>query len=189
MMYKLKASLFTFLLVGALGLVFLTMEAAYAVCPDDIVSYWKLEEDADPYVDSINGNDGAESGALTRTAGRVSFGQLFNGTDSEINVPADGSFGWGKDESFSIEFWIRRDGAVLGANQVAIGRDDGSSSLTWWVGIEGLDENVVRFILRDTDGSSLSAFSGDTVVTDNAWHHVVAVIRATRRLRNHARDL
>ena len=42
-------------------------------------------------------------------------------------------------ESFSIEFWVKRDGGIAAGDptEVAIGRDDAvpANSLQWWVGI------------------------------------------------------
>ena len=173
MMYKRKVSLF--LLVGALGLVFLTTSVANAACPDGMTSYWKLDEiAAGTYEDFINGNDGTGGTANpTPATGIVNGGQEFNGTDTEINVPADRSFGWYSNESFSIEYWLKRDDTVPSTNEVAVGRDDGlASSLRWWTGIT--TSEVATCTLTATNGDSHTV-TGGTDVVDGGWHHVVVV--------------
>ena len=82
------------------------------------------------------------------------------------------------DESFSIEFWVRRNGAVTGDNQVAIGRTGGGP--TWWVGIGGdndptVNQNAAVFFLGDNNGGATTTLKGTTDITDDDWHHVVAV--------------
>ena len=126
---------------------------------------------------------GSATGAADPTAvtGQVKGAQEFSSTSTEINVPADDSFNWAVDDSFSIEFWIRRNGAVSGDNQVAIGRDEGDpqNSLHWWVGIEGSNANVAIFVLSDSNGYAGGTLppivTGNTNITNNVWHHVVAV--------------
>ena len=63
---------------------------------------------------------------VAAATGIVGGAQDFNGTDTEINVPADNSFDWQSDESFSIELWMQYGGAVTPpvGTQVMIGRTD-----------------------------------------------------------------
>ena len=186
MQKKSKLTVFTFMMLIILGLTFQPAISTYAAYPAELISYWKLDETAGPdYVDSFGDNDGtggSATGAADPTAvtGQVKGAQLFGGT-AEINVPADESFNWAVDDSFSIELWIKRFSAFNGDNEVAIGRNDGdpSTNLHWWVGIRGSSPNVVNFTLGDSDGPPpgelLPAVTGDTDITDNVWHHVVAV--------------
>jgi hypothetical protein len=142
--------------------------------PDDTVSLWKLDEANGPdYIDAFDDNDGTGAADPTAAAGIVNGAQEFDGLDDGIDVQPDRSFDWYNDESFSIEFWIKRNGPV-GGNQVAIGRDDGDSNtrLHWWVGIVGA---TASFTLGDNNGGSITTVTGDDIITDNEWHHVVAV--------------
>ena len=155
-----------------------------ATCPDGISSYWKLDEltPADPggtYADFISDNDGtgsANPGATTD--GIINGAQQFDGA-SGIDVDASSSFSWFENESFSIEFWVKRNGGIGAdvSSEVAVGRDDGSpnTSLHWWVGIRGDDNNTAIFVLGDNDGGNILSVPGEKVITDNTWHHVVAV--------------
>ena len=114
-----------------------------------------MDENSNPVNDtykdsfSLDGNDGVGNVNPTAVTGIVSGAQQFNGTTTGIDVPPDSSFSWFKNESFSIELWIKRDGGIaLGdGNEVAIGRDEGnpSTSLHWWVGINGNDVNTTSF--------------------------------------------
>lgn len=173
MMHKWKVSLF--LMVGALGLIFLTTGAAYAACPDGITNYWKLDETSGTtYEDFINGNDGEDAATGPDPAnGTVNGAQEFDGTMG-INVPPAHSFGWYSDESFSIEYWVKID-SLPGSTEVVVGRDDSSTNLHWWSGIES--DGRVSFVLRDINGNGAAADllnASDPLALDE-WHHVVAV--------------
>jgi len=172
MMHKWKVNLF--LMVGILGLVFLTTGPAYAVCPDGITNYWKLDETSGTkYEDFINGNDGEDAATGPDPAsGTVNGAQEFDGSMG-INVPPAPSFGWYTDESFSIEYWVKID-ALPGSTEVAVGRNDGLAGLHWWSGIES--NGRVSFVLRDINRNG----AGDLIAVSDilaldAWHHVVAV--------------
>lgn len=191
MMHKSRTSLFSILLAGALGLIFLTTGLAFAAPPAGTISYWKLDEAAGPnYEDSITarGNDGTDNGvAPTQDAGQVNFAQQFNGLTSGIDVPADTSFDWGVDDSFSIECWVRRNSALGATNEIIVGRDDNGGSMQWWVGIWGTGgggtAQTAAFVLQDTGGVG-DALTGTTIVAGpgavvpGAWHHIVAVREA-----------
>ena len=177
MMYKWRVSLFTLLLVGALGLIFFTTGSAFAACPEGMISYWKLDEGTllpgGTYEDSFNANDGTGSANPTAAAGIVGGAQAFNGNNTGIEVPAHPSFGWYQNQSFSIEFWVKRDDTVLPAdNEVVIGRYESATSLRWWVGIT--PAQTVSFSLTATNNTGYNVV-GTTDVVDGTWHHVVAI--------------
>jgi uncharacterized membrane protein len=179
-----------FIIMVFAGLAVLPGISAHAVvCPDGISALWKMDE-ANPagaggiYVDTIKGNDGEGADNPTAATGQVNGAQAFAGATAQINVPADRSFNWQSDESFSIEFWIKPTAVDIADypvadNQVVIGRKDGN--LQWWVGIHR-DEGKAAFILDDTNGNGpnlvVTAPAG-IFLTDGAWHHVVAVRDAT----------
>ena len=176
MMYKWKSSLFTLLLVGALGFIFLTTDSAHAACPDDIISYWRLDDDG-TYPDSVNGNDGAGNANPTFVVGGLVNGaQDFNGINDRIEIPADGSFGWGKEESFTIEVWMKNT-VNPGGSEVFVGRDGTVDSLQWWVGIRPTGYAAFNLIATNGDGQLIegSLAENSTPLADGDWHHVVAV--------------
>lgn len=174
-----RISLLSSVALIVLSLVFVTMSPVSAACPDGLTSYWMLEEDGGPYTDSVDDNTGqVGTAAPTQTPGIVGSAQQFNGTDTEINVAPDGSFGWGKNESFSIEYWVKRDSQAqpLGSLvEVVVGRNDSpATSLSWWTGI--LESGgIAAFALADRLGLDPPNLQGSTDIADGAWHHVVAV--------------
>jgi hypothetical protein len=187
---RLNRSVFIIIIIA--GLAVLPGISAHAVCPDDIIANWKMDE-ANPagtggiYDDAIKGNNGTGAVNPSADTGQVSGAQLFDGSTTQINVPADNSFNWQADESFSIEFWIKptavdsNDYPLTGPddNQVVIGRKDGD--MQWWVGIH-FEEGKAAFILDDPTLNApnvIATDADDIVLTDGAWHHVVAVRDAT----------
>ena len=172
---------FTFMIVIILSFAFQPAISTYAACPDDIFAYWKLDEPTPgapngTYADIIKDNAGTGNVNPTAATGTVNGAQAFNGTDTQINVPADNSFDWQSNESFSIEFWMKTDDVAPVVDQAIIGRDDvPATGLNWWVGIHNTD-GLVSFVLRETNGfgDDLSGV-GTISLADGSWHHVVAV--------------
>lgn len=152
------------------------------LCPDPMIAYWKLNEDSgSTYQDFYDGHDGVCAGSCpTAAMGSVEGGQEFDGSTTGIDVPADTDFDWGAQDSFSIEFWMKADGAnsCSRSNEIIVGRNDKDrpdDGLQWWVGVGCYAGGRAAFILRDEDGITTGEVVGTTVVTDAVWHHVVAV--------------
>ncbi len=177
-------------------------EEPVTYCPDGMLSYWKLDETAcDRYVDSYGGNDGlccesdnndlCEKCPATDT-GIIGGGQLFDGENTEINVPADATLNWGINDSFSIEFWMKRlpppPDADNNNNEVIVGRDvdnnnvdndnvDKTNLLHWWVGVQNKSGSAC-FVLKDSSGETIGYLEGTADLANDVWHHVVAVRNA-----------
>ena len=168
---KFRGTLFTLCLLGALSLIFFTINSAQAAFPADIVAYWRLDEAVGPtYVDDINANNGTGSNDPTAVAGQVNDAQDFDGLNDGINVPdANNNFDWGPYENFTIEFWMKSSTAA-GTNEVIIGRED-VGSFQWYVGIQQTT-GFARFVI--TAGGSL-ALSSAGAINDGGWHHIVAM--------------
>ena len=141
-------------------------------CPNDMSHYWRFDDTGAPYEDSYGTNDATCTNCPTATSGKVNGAQQFNGSDDEVNVNDDGTFDWGKDDSFTIEYWMKTSESTSG-NRVLVGRDDDSTSLHWWIGCDG--DGKVRFQLKDVNG--VGEYIGGTgpVLNDGNWHLIVAV--------------
>lgn len=153
-------------------------------CPDNVISYWKLDETtANFYEDSIGSHDGACAGdcPTNQNGGVVNKTKLFDGNLDGINVPAAADFDWSANASFSVEMWVKRTTLTLHGNgEVVIGRIDPDSSLEWRVEIREVtgEGHRAAFKLVDTAGTgaaeSLVAV-GSKPISTNRWHHIVAI--------------
>jgi PKD repeat protein/lysophospholipase L1-like esterase len=149
------------------------------ICPSDITSHWKLDEAQDPtYEDSVGDLDGSCSGNCPKAAaGKVGGAQYFDGSYTGVNVPADPSFDWASDGSFTIEYWMYKPlGANCEGNEVVAGRDNAAKAndagLHWWTGC--YDDGKAAFQLRNNAGTG-RLLRGTTFLLDGKWHHVAAV--------------
>jgi hypothetical protein len=156
------------------------------LCATAIDVYLELERDpASGTADSqSNIADGTCSGDVCpdSASGRVGNGYVFDGTNDEVvfaDSGADGFFDfYGSQvnpedpEGFSIELWMNLD-TIPGDNAVMIGRDDLLTHTSWWVGVNSSGEIACFF--NDSDSSDTTEHSGDSVVADGFWHHVVVV--------------
>ena len=175
--------MFTLIMMSIFGLTIFSTSATYAVCPDDIVLYLKLDETtAGTYTDFINGTNGIGDDDPTPAASPIGGAQDFDGATNGIDVPADDSFNWLANESFSIEFWINTTttGSLAGNTAVAVGRNDaflgGTTDAFWFTGVN--NSGFAIFQLNDSSGSNIvegSLAGGGIRIDDGAWHHVVAV--------------
>jgi len=184
-----KTRFYALLVMGTLAFVLTTGNEAMAdkpltFCPDGILSYWNLDENSPgSYVDSYGGNDGlcGEECPVASDTGIIGGGQLFDGENTEINVPADATLNWGVNDSFSVEFWMRRlpppPDPDTKNNEVIVGRDDKTNFLHWWVGVLN-ESGYACFVLRNSSGETIGYLVGDENLADDVWHHVVAVRNA-----------
>lgn len=144
----------------------------------NLVGFWNLNEGAgsggsNTFVDaSTTGNDGACAGTQcpTQASGQVGFGQSFPVADNVISVPVNTAYDFSG--SFAVELWMIRS-AVPGSIEVMIARDDASTSLAWWIGIN--TSGQAAFSLRDSTNSASEQINGVSVVADGDLHHIVAV--------------
>ena len=146
-----------------------------AECPADMSHYWKLDESSQPYADFYGSTSATCTNCPTATTGTVNGAQQFT-LNNRVNVADDNTFDWGSAGSFSIELWMKADaGNTCSTNQVLVGRDDSASQLHWWIGCYP-DAGVGKaaFYLVDT-ASNDGWVMGTKNLTDNAWHHIVAV--------------
>ena len=141
MLNKLRLKRTGLVILTIIGLAFLPAISSHAVCPDDIFSYWNLDEPTGPpnseYVDIIRRNDGTGTAGLVAGTGKVGGAQDFNGTDTKIEVDADRFFDWAAGDSFSIEAWVKTDGVAPNVFRPIISRIDPAdvNLLQWWIGI------------------------------------------------------
>jgi PKD repeat protein len=157
-------------------------------CIDGTISYWKLDEQQGTVYDDFFGtHDGSCYGQCPSAAvGLVNGAQVFNATNTGINVPADSAFDWAAGGSFTIEYWMKKSTRCTG-NQVILGRnsEESGNSLHWWTGCwdnGGNDTASFVLIAKNGDGSTGEGFLRGTIrVNDGQWHHIAAVRDGTNR--------
>jgi lysophospholipase L1-like esterase len=140
-------------------------------------SYWKLNETVGVnYTDYYGTSNGICAGSCPSPvpAGNVDGGQLFDGINSGINIPADISFNWGYNSSFSIEYWMKKEPVTLSGEEVIVGRYDSTSSLQWRAGVGAGGQAFFVLIATNGDGNSTDEYLyGTSDIADGNWHHVV----------------
>ncbi len=169
------------------------------ICPAYMTAYWKLDEGNTPpsYEDFYSAHDGQYTGQYptSLSPGRVKDAQTFDGANTGINIeaiPGDESFNWAKDDSFSIELWMKGvpgetclgDGPPYDNddNEVIIGRDDHSNSkLHWWLGCRH-ETGVALFDLSDIKSNFAPTLISSSPINDGEWHYLVAVRDGTNKI-------
>ena len=79
-------------------------------------------------------NNGTGNVSPTPSDGQVSGAQLFDGSTTKIDVPANPSLDFLAADNFSVEFWYKGSSAPS-SNQVVVSRVL-PGSINWWVGIQ-----------------------------------------------------
>jgi len=158
--------------------------AVRADCPSELTSYWHFDETAPgTFADAMGTSPGgcALTGVCpTAAAGGKIYGAQAFSRSLLTGVDAAGAgFNWAAGDSFSIEFWMKKDSSCSGGattnNEVIVGRD--GNGVHWWVGVNCRSEDgqgLIKFNLREPGGNGEQVFS-TRQVTDGRWHHVVAV--------------
>ncbi|GBC59242.1 hypothetical protein DENIS_0178 [Desulfonema ishimotonii] len=168
------------LLIVAMGYGF-PEKAARAACPDGMIAYWPLNEDeGGSYADGVGDHTGQCGDVCPAPVSheRINGSQAFDGSSAGISVPGDAAFDWGKADSFSIEWWMKRGYESPVGDEVVIGRRDTAGGLAWWAGLSA--DGTAHFSLTDTDGVTHSV-TGSENLTDGVWHHIVAIRNAEDR--------
>ena len=153
-----------------------------SLCPSQTSAYYHFDEATSPFADAAGGPPALCAHCPAPTPGQVNQALRFDGAASGLAVAAhDNLLNWGRWDSFSIEFWLRRPGSCQGStadfNEVVAGRIDPASNLAWWVGVSCQHGGRARFVIRDSDSDNrdLADVVSLTAVTDGNWHHVTVV--------------
>ncbi len=168
-----KISIIAFVLWISLG-------SAQGKCPDQIIAYWHLNEKTAPFADAVGDNPAVcgETCPEPTPFGRVEGALGFDGEKSGLDIPVSEIFNWSSTDSFSIEFWMRRDAAPFTGNEVIVGRAEGAGGFYWWVGLNA--EGIPLFALQDGSGEKKS-IKGANSLADRFWHHIAAVRNAQEK--------
>ncbi|WP_237151166.1 LamG-like jellyroll fold domain-containing protein [Pontibacter actiniarum] len=150
---------------------------AQASCPDGLVHYFGLDENASgTYTDYASSATASCTSCPSPAAGLFSGAQAFAGGRGGLSVAEVQHFEWGPNSSFTMELWMKASGSSS-ENQVFIGRDAKDSDMLWWVGMS--TNGHPQFELYDRGHGGFSIVGEDTQINDGEWHHI-AVVRDGR---------
>jgi hypothetical protein len=143
-------------------------------CAENMISYWKLDEDGGPvYKDFANGHDATISGTSGRYPvawpnGRVDTAQLFNPStnDDQFLEVLDDAYDFRDDDNFAVSLWFKNKSHINSDNEVWIAKD---GTQFWWLGFRNNDN---RLAFEFWDGASVHTPSV-TAINDTNWHHLV----------------
>jgi Concanavalin A-like lectin/glucanases superfamily/Immunoglobulin domain len=142
--------------------------------PSGIVSWWPAEDNAN---DIIGTNDGITQN-IVYTNGEVGQAFAFNGSSSEIDVPANSSLNVGLSSGLTIEAWISPANYNLGIPIELVGWYDNAGdfgTLMWLSTDHGSSGDGYRNLyanLVDTTGNSHTIYSAAGLMTSNEFQHV-----------------
>jgi Concanavalin A-like lectin/glucanases superfamily/Domain of unknown function (DUF2341)/Fibrinogen beta and gamma chains, C-terminal globular domain len=89
----------------------------------------------------------------------------FDGTSDYINIPDNDVLDFGAGD-FSLALWFKEDG---GTNEMFLSKEAGQPLYRLHIN----SNSQIRYVIRDTAGNENNG-SGDKIINDNVWHHVVA---------------
>jgi hypothetical protein len=146
------------------------------VCPNGISVLLKLDETSGPtYIDYYNSHNSTATVAPSPAIGIINGAQSFSATTG-IDIPDNANeFEWTNVSNFSFEFWMK---TSTTATMVIMGRhrkaDDFPDKANWWVGTDA--SGMATFSLQDNgDTPKLFEISGGPELSNNMWHHIIAV--------------
>jgi len=138
-----------------------------------------MDETSGSIVDSSgNGNNGAASEELTYSAaGKFSTALSFDGSDDYINYGANSGFNWESGEDWTYEFWVKILADEIDGTIISQRRSSSESPvLDICLGYDGasdIGDGEVGLLVRGNNNQGLTQLDSNTVINDNAWHHIV----------------
>ena len=157
----------------------LEKESLVAVCTPDAAgmrAYWPLNDGpAATSFEDVVANPALNSGACvgaacptSTTSGKVGSAFNFDGND-EVLVSDTSGLDFTITGDISVEAWIKTTQACT-SRVVFVGRYEESGLAAWWLGCD--ENNHAGFHMRDSNNNAFT-ISGNTVINDGQWHHIV----------------
>lgn len=158
---------------GDYGTVSILCGGQAPVCPDSLVGYWKLDENAGSTAeDSFADNDGTVTGA-DWSSGKYGYALSFDGDNDYVDLGNDDSLDFGAADPFSISAWIKPD---VVKNSFIVARSESDTEKAGYQFVLRPDNKLAFAIINDNTVSPRDRFiiDGDSLdVTEGAWNHVV----------------
>lgn len=135
--------------------------------PDELVSYWKLDESTGNALDSFGTNELTENGTVPAATGVLDGAR---GPFTDSNSFSDPSTDF-DNLLYLAEAWFKTSTVPGATASTIMGKANAADTQGWIVGINSAQHLTIGFIS--------GTLSGTTDVVDGAWHYVVFVNRAT----------
>jgi hypothetical protein len=151
-------------------------------CPNGLQSYWKLDAAmfaGDSTPDYAGSHPAYALANIADTIGLVDKAFIFRNASQYLRVPDRNQYDWQRSSDFSFSLWFKHTGD-FSQDEVFIGRANGTIGA--WV-IVGIDHGAQQVVFRlrtnynkeDSTGTDEFAMIEGSTITNNQWHHVVAV--------------
>ena len=151
-----------------------TIPPPVAACPQELISYWKLDETSgSTYADYVGTNNATSSNLPTSTTGRVNGAQLFNGTSNSITAPRIAAYDFAVNTSFTFEAWVKHPTGSISNEEIIMERKPSSGALA--INLKFDSSPYAKFSVRNNNYAEIFWVQGTTSLLDNNWHHVVGV--------------
>jgi len=140
-----------------------------------LVAHWKFDEKAGAvaFDASGRGNNASLVNAPSWTVGKAGGAVAFDGVDDYANVPHSATLDLGAEgQSYSISVWYRRTGAPASSRTI-VNKNDGEGPYPFDLSVN--PKGQPSFVLWDGNAAGQTPALSAQVVTDGAWHHLVAV--------------
>jgi len=156
-------------------LALLPTASAIDNCSPCMLSYWKLDENSDPVIDSFDGNDGTNHGAIRNQAGQVGNAYSFDGVDDYLEIPHNSNLDFGTG-AFTLEAWIKANTIQTSYPMILSYRgSDAYNGYFLCLNVGGA--GVQGSLMLQIDGINYLPCTTD--LRDNNWHHVAATRTGT----------
>jgi len=149
--------------------------------PDDVIGVWLFDEESGKTIkdSSGNGNDGEALGKFKRKPGKFGGGFEFPGADGKnhIEIPDPKNAVNALTKSYTVSMWVKIN--TRGTNQRMFSYEGGGKRNIVFEVNHGAGD--VARIVYTVGGQCCNWADAEAVqkITDNKWHHIVAVMNST----------
>ena len=149
-----------------------------------LVGYWTFDGQNTDWgsgmTNDISGNDNhgemvKMSTSTSPARGKIGQGLKFNGSTNAVDVGDVGLDFHGQNQSFSVAFWMKKNGGNNNDEQYMVSTDvhDG------WYLRAGNGSDHDELIVKIDDGADHAYNWGSTTITDGEWYHCALVLDTT----------
>lgn len=144
--------------------------------PPGIVAWWTLDEvNGTTAYDVVGSNDGTQLNGPEPIAGKVDGALDFGATATGlVEVPDDPLLDFGTGQDFSIDAWVRLDGAAPPAANGILNKIDLSTSPATGYAFSFTGPGTLT--LRFADGANDTSLSQAASLSSGVWHHVAVTV-------------